>query len=303
MPDFGLGALFGYVLWWFFSLTKSYGLAIILFTLFTKIILFPLSISQQKSMTSNSFLMAKQKELQKRYQNDKRKLSEEIAKLYEKEQINPLSGCLTQFAPMIFLFAIFSVINNPLTNMLHIAAQKLESAKALLVTLPGFTSAQMKYPQIDIINIFPNFKDQFTMFSEDESKNILDLNNGFNLFGMDLLAVPRNSSFASCLWLIPLLCLLVQVAATYFTQKMQDTQPMPANQGCMKFFVYGMSLVFTWFSYTVPAAVGVYWIISGIMDFVQRIIFIKFYNIHALNAQKEAARIARRLQEERELER
>jgi YidC/Oxa1 family membrane protein insertase len=203
---------------------------------------------------------------------------------------------------MLFLLAIYSVINNPLTNMLHIATQKIDNAKTLFATLPNVANTQSNYPQIDIINIFPNFKDQFTMFSADESKNILDLNNGFNLFGVDLLTTPSGSSFASCLWLIPLLCFLVQIAATYFTQKMQGAQQVPGNQGCMKFVIYGMSIFFAWLSYHVPAAVGIYWLISGIMDFVQRIILIKFYNVYALNAQKEAARIARRFQEEREME-
>ena len=61
-----IGSLFGYVLWFCFMLVHDYGIAIVLFTLFLKIIFFPTSIKQQKSMAANARLAAKQRELQKK---------------------------------------------------------------------------------------------------------------------------------------------------------------------------------------------------------------------------------------------
>ena len=94
-----LGNILGYLLWFFYTLINNYGVAIILFTVFTKVLIFPFSIKQQKSMAANSKMQLKLKELQKKYGNDKVKYQQEMQKLYEKEGINPASGCLTSFIP------------------------------------------------------------------------------------------------------------------------------------------------------------------------------------------------------------
>ena len=76
-----IGYVFGYLLWAFYELTKNYGIAIILFTIVLKIITFPFSVKQQKSMAQNARLANKQRELKEKYGNDKVKLSEETQKL------------------------------------------------------------------------------------------------------------------------------------------------------------------------------------------------------------------------------
>ena len=66
-----IGYVFGYILWFFYELVKNYGVAIILFTIVLKIIMFPFSVKQQKSMAKNSIIAAKRNEITKRYENDK----------------------------------------------------------------------------------------------------------------------------------------------------------------------------------------------------------------------------------------
>ena len=86
MQIFGfLGSILGYVLWAAFYVFQNFGLAIIVFTLVIKLILFPFSVKQQKSMAGTARLQKKQKELQEKYANNKQKLQEETSKLYEKE--------------------------------------------------------------------------------------------------------------------------------------------------------------------------------------------------------------------------
>ena len=65
------GGLLGYILWFFYMIVRNYGVAIILFTIVVKLLLFPMSIKQQKSMAAQSKMAAKQKELQAKYANDK----------------------------------------------------------------------------------------------------------------------------------------------------------------------------------------------------------------------------------------
>ena len=68
-----IGNVFGYLLWFFYEFTKNYGVSIILFTIVLKIIMFPFSIKQQKSMAKNTRLQGKQKEIQKKYGDNKQK--------------------------------------------------------------------------------------------------------------------------------------------------------------------------------------------------------------------------------------
>ena len=90
MQIFGfLGSLLGYILWGVFYLLKDFGLSIIVFTIIIKLVLFPFSVKQQKSMAGTARLSKKQKELQEKYANNKQLLQEEMAKLYEKEGVKP----------------------------------------------------------------------------------------------------------------------------------------------------------------------------------------------------------------------
>lgn len=97
------GSILGYILWFFYYIVGNYGVAIILFTILFKVILFPLSVKQQKSMAVTSRIAEKQKELSKKYANDKRKYQEEVQKLYAKEGAKPGGGCLTTLLPSLMI--------------------------------------------------------------------------------------------------------------------------------------------------------------------------------------------------------
>ena len=76
----------------FYSMTGSYGLAIILFSLVFKIILFPISIKGRKSTLDMSRLSERQKELQEKYGKDRTRYSIELQKLYAAENVKPSGG-------------------------------------------------------------------------------------------------------------------------------------------------------------------------------------------------------------------
>jgi YidC/Oxa1 family membrane protein insertase len=85
----------------------NYGLAIIIMTILIKIILYPLTAKQIASTKAMSRLQPRMKELQMRYRDDKEKLNEELAKLYKREGINPLAGCLPLLIQMPIMIGIF----------------------------------------------------------------------------------------------------------------------------------------------------------------------------------------------------
>lgn len=298
------GSILGYILWAAFYLVNNFGIAIIIFTVIIKLLLFPFSIKQQKSMAANARFQQKQKEIMERYANDKAKANEEVQKLMQKENVSPFSGCLPMIAPMLIMLGVYYSVINPLTNTLHIAADKVSMALSSLSTLPGLgTSINGFYGQISIVKYFGQLKPYLIdgngnqLFTENEANSISEFSNGFNFCGLDLLATPNTSSFASMMWLIPVLCFVTSVASMFITQKMNGTK----TQGCMFIMIFGMPLFSAWIAYTVPGAVGFYWIASTVLGFIQSVIMNKFYNANIMEAKAEAQRVVLRRQQEAEL--
>ena len=90
----------------------SYGFSIILFSLFARILLFPLNLSQQRSMDRQQALMPEIEALKKKYGNDQKKLNEEQQNLYMKYNINPMMGCLPLLLQFPILMALYEIVRN-----------------------------------------------------------------------------------------------------------------------------------------------------------------------------------------------
>lgn len=91
---------------------ENYGLAIILFTVFARLILFPLNLSQQRSMDKQQALMPEIEALKKKYGNDKNRLQQEQQNLYAKYNINPMAGCLPMLLQFPLLMALYEIIRD-----------------------------------------------------------------------------------------------------------------------------------------------------------------------------------------------
>jgi len=90
----------------------SYGLAIIFMTLAIKLVLFPLTQKQLKSMRTMQEIQPKIKILQERYGDNKAKFNEEVMKLYQRYNVNPLGGCLPLLIQMPILIAFYQSLFN-----------------------------------------------------------------------------------------------------------------------------------------------------------------------------------------------
>lgn len=287
------GSIFGYVLWAAYYFVNNFGVAIIIFTLIFKIILFPSSLKQQKSMASTAKLQAKQKALKEKYGNDKQKLNEETQKLYEKEGVSPFGGCMTSLLPMFVMLGIYYSAVKPLSNTLHIAAQKVSSLLEYVSSIPGVSISNSFYSEIDVMKIFGKISthsEVTNVLSGDEIDKVTSLSSGFNFLGLDLLATPKTQGW-SWLLLIPILCLVTSVGSQVYMMFMKGS-PMQNQQGCMKYMFLFLPLLTAWIAYTVPAAVGFYWICSTVFGFIQSVIMNKFYSPDILGAKAEAQHVA-----------
>ena len=297
MQIFGfLGGILGYVLWGAFYVLQNFGLAIIVFTLLVKLVLFPFSIKQQISMAGTQRLSKKQKELQEKYGNNRALLQEEMNKLYEKEGVKPMGGCLTMIVPMIVLFGVFYAVAYPLTNTLHINANTVQQATAYVQTIPGYVSSVRPiYQEITLLKVFPNIlhTDYIQgLFSEGDLSKIAMFSNGFKIFGnVDLLTVPSDHGFWSWYLLFPVFCFLSNVGSQLILQFVNKNQ-MQQQQGCMKYVIYLLPLFSAYIAYTVPAAMAFYWIISALLSLVQSLVLAKLYGPAQITAKNEARHAA-----------
>lgn len=286
-----IGSLFGYLLWFFYSLFNNYGIAIILFTIVVKLVMFPTSIHQQKSMAKTARLSKKQQEVRQKYANDPKKMNDELQKLYEKEGGMQSTGCLSMFIPLFILMGVYYAVVSPLTNTMHMDQSVVTSALNNLTVMPGignqFTTI---YGQLEIVNIAGQaggdlFLNQF--FSTEDVVAIANYSNGFNFAGLNLLGKPSDGF--SVLWLIPALCFVSSVVSQFITMKIQGT--LNQQKGCMAAMIFILPLFSAYVAYSVPAAVGFYWIISTITGFFQTLILQNFYSVNHMIAKQEAQRV------------
>ena len=296
-----LGYIFGYLLWFAYDLVENFAVAILIFTVILRALQFPLQINSQKSMAGTMRLQKKQQELQEKYGKDREKLNEELTKLYEKENISPTAGCTTTMIPMFLLFGVYYAIRNPLTNTLHIAKDSVEAALSFAKGLPVVGSnIEGYYGQISFMSIYSDIKNNADflthtgLINDSAAMEKLDrFSEGFKLFGLNLLDMPSSHGLWSVFILFPVLCFLTSFATSFVSMKMNgQSLSLKGQQGCMNSMFLLMPLMSAWIAYSVPAAIGLYWIYSSIIGFITTIIIHKFYNAQALTAQDEARRIA-----------
>lgn len=267
---------FGLLLMWIYNIVHNYGFAIIIFATIAKLILLPFSYKSKKSMAKMSKLQEKMNKLQKQYANNRVKLNEEISKLYEREGVSPMSGCLPSFLPLPIMFGLYYAVQKPLTYMMGF----LETGPdiGLLANAVGIDlAAENAYTvQIVIAERLNEFFDASGKLMPEIAKLSSNIANylvpiDFNFFGLNLAEQPT-ISHPSILWVIPVLSGLTAFLSSYLTQKMQGTQV----QGSMKTMLYVMPLMSVYFGFILPASVGIYWITNNVLMVVQEFCLSKF---------------------------
>ena len=251
--------------------------------------MFPMSVKQQRSMTSQSKLADKQKELQKKYANNQQKYNDELMKLYEKEGVNPGSGCLMTLLPFPIMLGIFYSVIMPLSNTLHIASATVQQATDYISKIPGVASASGLglYPELQIIRHFETLRPNLTMFSPADLDKIEFFSHGFRFLGLALLSSPQGSSFLTFLWIIPVLSLVLSFGTQFYTNK---SMGQAGQTGCTKAMMYVFPLISVYWAFIMPAAVGMYNIISILASFLQTMVMNRYFSANQLTASKEASR-------------
>lgn len=307
MNDFVLSDILrvpiSYIIKGAYFLVPNYAIALLLFAIAVKILLFPLSVKQQKNLVKQAKLQPKVDAIRKRYagrtdQATQQKMNQETMDLYQKEKFNPLGGCLPMLIQLPILFSLYNVINDPLKYLCNLSSDAITAIGNKINELyAAFTQGTIT---ADIPEAFLSRLSSGNLTGIEKVNAIRYFGEGnfaqwldgvtlpdFSLFGLDLSATPQfsfaafSSLSAFLLFLIPILSGVIAFFSMKLNKKLMP-QPQQADQpdgmgASMKMMDWLMPAMSVWISFSLPAVIGVYWIYQNALGTVQQVILKKMY--------------------------
>ena len=232
----------GSVLSIFYKFTNSYGLAIILLTVMVRLVLFPLTLKQTRSMQGMARVQPDVKKLQAEFGQDKQQLNAEMMALYKREKINPAAGCLPLLLQIPVFFGLYQVIRG-LT-----------------------TTGSLSWMQVQVSS------PRHLAKNSEMYRAIIGGGGKLKSFGLNLAETASSvtGGFGSRL---PYLLMVLAIAATGFAQQIRANKLNPATtsqaaqmQQIMKILPVGFAL----FCFQAQAGLVLYWLASNLWTLVQQ---------------------------------
>ena len=313
---------FAWLLLTFYNIFNSYGLALVLFAIVIKLILFPVSLKSKKSMIQMNLLSGKMQQLQKQYGKDRERYNLEVQKLYEREKVNPMGGCLWSLIPMIVLIALYGIIREPMTYFMNLSMDQIKEVAQLLnwdtvaVTQGWVTQAVMDkaggvfengaYNQLYLLSLINDSNLATVQAALGEAGSGLFVMN-FQFLGLDLSLIPTWKFWAGGLkwssiglFLLPLVSTgvsFLSMKVSMATNKMNNKTANEQMDRTNRMMMWMMPLMSLWIGFTVPAGLSVYWVAQYFVTMAQEVICGKM-----LKKDYEAARLAAEERERQEKE-
>lgn len=128
------------------TIVGNYGLAIIIFTVILKLLMFPLYAKQTRSLEEMQQIQPEIEKIQKKYKDDKERQNEELVKLYQERGINPAAGCLPMVLTLIIIFPLYRAIYAlDLSQTSFLWIKNLAEPDILLVIINGIATLGQTY--------------------------------------------------------------------------------------------------------------------------------------------------------------
>lgn len=307
---------FAWLLLQMYRLLNNYGLALILFAVLVKLILFPFSLKGKKSMIKTTMLNSKMQKLQKMYGNNTARYNEELQKLYEKEGVNPMSGCLWSMLPLIILIPLYGVIRQPMQYMMSLTAEQISAVAAALnwsdtALSMGWIKEAAEYVtgaynELFLSSLINEGNLAAAQAAAGEGAKVLALN--FNFLGIDLSQIPTWKFWANGMdWTTIGLFLLVLVSAvsgfvsSKISMKTNEMNSGPQSAQAAqtnRTMLWTMPLVSLWIGFSMPGLLCVYWIANNVLGVAQELIASKLLKKEYAKARAAQAEEAARAKEE-----
>ena len=95
------------------SIIGGFGVGIILLTVLVRLAMWPLGVSQQRSMRTMQMLQPKMKAIQERYKNDPQQMQTKMMEFYKEHKFNPMAGCFPLLIQMPIFILLYSALMSP----------------------------------------------------------------------------------------------------------------------------------------------------------------------------------------------
>lgn len=268
--------LLGYLMYFCYNILKKYGAAIVMFTLLTKVVLWPLSVWVQKNSVKIVRLTPEINHIKANYFGDKDMIAEKTSDLYKREAYNPFASMIPLLIQIVLLMGLVQVIYNPLTHLYHVNTDLSDRMVSLTCELTGedIESSSIQMTVVDTVKN-PEYYDEFmnlqSEFTEVDMESLLtDIRTtNMSLMGVSMGFVPSVEG-----GLTLLMPVAAAIAALILCIGQNKLNPLQAEQG--KFNQIGMTLLSVGISLFlgafVPLGVGFYWIWSNLFSLAQQII-------------------------------
>ena len=254
---------FGWLLKGCWMLVGNYGLAIILFTLATKIVLLPLSVWIQKNSIQMVKIQPEINFLKARLMGNNDAIADEQAKLFKREHYHPMLSVIPLVLQLVLLLIVVEIIYNPITYLFGYSASE---GKAIAEFL-NISTSKSGY-EIEIMNAIRSGTTIPPLEGAPHLAQIIEKSLDFKLWfaGFDLSVLPIDA------WKIYTLVPLIAGASSWllcFTQNqsnvLQHEQSKWNQYGIMVISV-GISLYLGLF---VPSGIALYWVAGNVFSVIQ----------------------------------
>ncbi len=285
---------FAWLMQFCMNLVNNYALAMILYALITKIIIFPFAVKQQKSSMKMVRLKPYQDALAQKYGSNKERYSMELQKLYQREGYNPMSSCLPMLVQLPLIFLIYSIVRHPITYVHFGELFTVNTAQSIFDKVQAFGID--KFPE-KIAAVFEKIAagemkvtaiSNYELQIYDKMSDVFNIS-GDKLFGFIPLSGTPSTQFWSWMLLIPILSGVTSFLLSWLSQKfspMQQAQDA-SGAGSNKMMMYLMPIMSVYFCYTLNCALGLYWIIGNVLGIAQLFVLNKIYDPKKVLAEVE----------------
>lgn len=254
-----LASFFGFIIRIIYGLVNNnYFVTIILFTILTKILLFPLTWMQIKSTEKLNKIAPLDTKIREKYKNDKQKQAEELSKLYSENRINPLGGCIPVLIQFPIIIAMFYIVKYPLTYVKPLQQEEIVAYTKEVLQKDEVTDSEVR-------------ENQLVVAKEKEIIN-MDVIKGINLGEVPANVFNKNENKKAhpLSLIIPVLTVVFSIMQSNLVQKNSNmTEEQKEMQKSMNMT---MPILSGFIAYTMPLALGIYWLFGNILQIIQQLI-------------------------------
>lgn len=257
----GIANILGWVIRLIYN-HSNYFISIILFTILTKLILLPLYISQIKSTEEMNKVAPMVKKIQEKYKDNKEKQSEELMKIYAEHKVNPVAGCLPALIQIPLILSMFYIVKQPLTYVINMPQEQIVEYTKTYLGKEEVTEKEVKAYEINVAN-------EYDLIDMNVSKYI-----NLGKAPQDVFNKEESKKAHPIALIVPILSIVFSIVSTKLAQKNSNmTEEQLEMQKSMNVM---MPLLSASIAYSMPLALGIYWLLGSILGILQQVFINKF---------------------------